>query len=144
MKQKRKKCKNCKKYFKQVYSTLQVCCSTKCAIEYSKKKANKVKKDLEDAKIQDANKKTLQTLKNNVMNACHKYIRLRDKNKHCISCLPLRIGKERTEKLILRAEESKKTIKKFSIEELKEIQLVHNGIKIFKQDTFIKLNYIAT
>lgn len=36
--------------------------------------------------------------------------------------LPKRIGKERTEALIKRAEESKKFIKKWTIEELKEIQ----------------------
>lgn len=86
MKQKRKKCKNCKKYFKQTYSTLQVCCSTKCAIEYSKAKKEKQQNDLNKLRQETKQRDKITTLIKSVAIICHKYIRLRDKNKPCISC----------------------------------------------------------
>ncbi len=82
----KKRCKNCKKSFEQTYSTLQVCCSTKCAIEFSKEKKKEQAKSLNDAKIERTIKDTLEALKNSVMLVCHKFIRLRDKFKPCISC----------------------------------------------------------
>ena len=83
---KKKRCKNCKCSFEQKYTSLQVACTTKCAIEYAKTKKLEQEKSLNDAKLEKAKKDTLQALKHSVMTVCHKYIRERDKSKPCISC----------------------------------------------------------
>jgi len=49
-------------------------------------KAIKPRLDLERAKQDRKQKNTLESLKTNVRNVCHEYIRLRDKGKPCISC----------------------------------------------------------
>lgn len=77
-------CKTCKTKFKPIYSSVQMCCSPKCAIEYDKKLKqkswNKEKKVLKDKlKTYSDHVKELQVIVN-------KYVRLRDKDKGCISC----------------------------------------------------------
>ena len=46
----------------------------------------KPRKELEKARADKSIKNTLEALKKSVMTVCHKYIRLRDKYKPCISC----------------------------------------------------------
>ena len=84
-------CKTCKTKFKPIYSSVQMCCSPKCAIEYDKKLKqkswNKEKKVLkEKLKTYSDHVKELQVIVN-------KYVRLRDKDKGCISCGTLLTGK---------------------------------------------------
>ncbi len=78
----KKKCKNCKKSFEQTYSTLQVCCSTKCAIEFSKAKKKEQAKSLNDAKI-DIVSLPKELKKTQII--FNKWVRLRDRYKPCIS-----------------------------------------------------------
>jgi hypothetical protein len=49
-------------------------------------KASEPRLKLEQAKLEKKNKNSLETLKMNVRNICHEFIRLRDKGKPCISC----------------------------------------------------------
>ena len=49
-------------------------------------KAQKPRKDLERVRVERSSKKSLEALKNSLKTICHKYIRLRDKYKNCISC----------------------------------------------------------
>lgn len=49
-------------------------------------KATKPRRDLEKAIKADKEKKSLSTLKSNTTHLVHRYIRLRDKGKPCISC----------------------------------------------------------
>ena len=49
-------------------------------------KATKDRRDLEKAEKQMKERKSLSYLLESTKNACHKYIRLRDKGKPCISC----------------------------------------------------------
>jgi len=49
-------------------------------------KATKNSRDLETAKKDKKKKNSLETLKVNVRNVCHNYIKLRDRHKPCISC----------------------------------------------------------
>lgn len=80
----KKKCKICKETFEPVRN-LQIVCSYKCGIEYTnnqKAKAwskEKAKRKKELLTVQDYIKLAQQVF--------NKYIRLRDKNKDCISCL---------------------------------------------------------
>ena len=83
---KKKKCKSCGKMFTQSYSTLQIACSTKCAINYAKTKKKEQAESLNDARIEKAVKDTLSALKTSLMIVCHKFIRERDKFLNCISC----------------------------------------------------------
>ena len=80
-----KKCKVCRKEFKPTYSSVQMVCSPKCAIEYTKqkKKNNQV---LDKAKKERNDEKRLKTALKTTELAVHKYIRERDKGKPCISC----------------------------------------------------------
>ena len=161
-----KKCKICRNSFTPKYSTTQMVCSPICAMAYTKqqekKKWNKEKKERKDAL------KTHSDWLREVQTQFNRYIRLRDKNKPCISCgkplvgkydaghyysvgstpelrfdadnvhgqcvacnqhlhgnlidyterLPLRIGDKRFEQLKSR----RGKIKKYSIEELKEMK----------------------
>ena len=84
---KNKKCRNCGKSFKQTYSTLQVCCSTGCAVSYSKSKKKESKKELDKVREDIKSQITLAKLIKSTVEMCHKYIRLRDQNKPCVSCL---------------------------------------------------------
>lgn len=81
----RKRCKFCNTLFKPMYSTLQIACSPKCAMEIAERKKQKQKEDLENAdKERKHFKKIGEELKRTekVVNA---YVRLRDKHKPCIS-----------------------------------------------------------
>jgi len=71
----------CKKEFKPTYSTLQVCCSVGCSINYNKKveQDKRVKKMKQDLKTHSDYVQILQKVFNT-------YIRLRDKGGDCISC----------------------------------------------------------
>ena len=86
----RKRCKNCKELFRPTYSTLQIACSPKCAYAYSKLKDQETKdKNDNDLKVLAKERKErigLTTLLESVKTMCHTYIKLRDKNKPCISC----------------------------------------------------------
>ena len=82
----RKKCKQCLILFRPTYSTLQICCSPKCAIEYSNRKKQEIANDLEKGFIERKQRNSLESLKKTVTTVCHLYIRLRDENKPCISC----------------------------------------------------------
>ena len=83
-----RKCKMCKEKFEPKYNSVQMVCSPKCAINYSKqleenKKAKewikRKKKMSNEIKTRSEHLKELQTIFN-------KFIRLRDKDKPCISC----------------------------------------------------------
>ena len=80
-----KKCKVCRKEFKPTYSSVQMVCSPKCAIEYTKQK-KKNKQVLDKAKKERNDEKRLKTALKTTELAVHKYIRERDKGKPCISC----------------------------------------------------------
>jgi hypothetical protein len=86
----RKRCKNCKELFEPKFSTVQMVCSPKCAIEYSKIKnmetKEKNKKELDKMFIEKKQREGLTTLIKTVVDNCHLYVRLRDINKPCISC----------------------------------------------------------
>ena len=91
-KTKKKKCKECQKLFAPIRE-LQPCCSYECEIKHidsnlnnlvahgksiRQKETNKIKKE-----FRENDKSILKDLAQTVVN---KYIRLRDKNKPCISC----------------------------------------------------------
>jgi len=171
---KKKRCKECNKLFVP-FKTTQVVCDYKCAIAYAKtlKKQKKEDSKMIDKLIKEKkDRNKLSTYLENTKTIVHKYIRLRDEGKPCISCgtpykkdfdaghfypagkftslkfnfdnihgqciqcnrrnegefemyslsLPNRIGIESYQKLVKRAETSIKTIKKWSREELKQIQ----------------------
>ena len=79
-----RKCKICKIKFDPVHSSVQMCCSINCAIQYSKqiekKKWTKEKKVLKE-KI-----KTKSDYVKELQKEVNYFIRKRDKNKPCISC----------------------------------------------------------
>ena len=87
---KKKKCKICKLEFEPL-RPLQMVCGYKCANEYTKqqkqKQWNKEKKVLKEKLM---TKKDYLNLAQKVFNT---YIRLRDKNKNCISCDKPLVGK---------------------------------------------------
>ena len=80
-----KNCKVCRKEFKPTYSSVQMVCSPKCAIEYTKQK-KKNKQVLDKAKKERSDEKRIKTALKTTELAVHKYIRERDKGKPCISC----------------------------------------------------------
>lgn len=55
-------------------------------IKKAELKATKPRRELEKAQKERKQTNTLQNLLQSVVNSCHKYIRLRDKYKPCISC----------------------------------------------------------
>lgn len=85
----RKRCKSCNELFKPTYSTLQVCCSPKCAHKYSKQKdkerKEKEKEMLEKLEIDKKARTSLGALKKQTQLLFNKYIRMRDKGLPCIS-----------------------------------------------------------
>ena len=85
---KTKKCKQCGDEFKPTYSSLQVCCSIKCAREFnsSKEVQDRIKKMKKELKTHSDYIQILQKVFNT-------YIRQRDKDKPCISCGKPLIGK---------------------------------------------------
>lgn len=170
---KKKRCKECNKLFVP-YRTTQTVCSPECAIKNGKAKELKRQEDSKhiDKLIKEKKESNrLSTYLSNTKNIVHKYIRLRDKGKHCISCgtphkddfdaghfypggkftalkfdldnihaqciqcnrykegefemyslrLPNRIGVQRYQELVKRADMSIKTVKKWNRDELKII-----------------------
>lgn len=85
------KCKLCKIKFEAVRPLQQVC-SYKCAIEH--KKAQDKKKWQKEKKQIKENLKTLSDHIKELQIIFNKYIRLRDKNKNCISCDKFNGGNE--------------------------------------------------
>lgn len=87
-----KSCKNCKTKFTPQYSTTQVACSPKCAIELSKnvsEKESKIKQRQEAKAWKEKKRAELKTIPNLLEDAqkvFNEYIRLRDKDMACISC----------------------------------------------------------
>ena len=85
-----KKCKVCRKEFKPTYSSVQMVCSPKCAIEYTKqKKKNKQEsnnKKLLKAKTDLEKAKSYQRTLLDARKYFQKWIRKRDEGKPCISC----------------------------------------------------------
>lgn len=80
---KQKKCKNCKQLFTPIRSTLEKYCKeSECVrvwvAEEKEKQWKKTKQDFNESDIKYWIKKAKE--------ACHAYIRLRDKDKGCISC----------------------------------------------------------
>lgn len=79
-----KTCKYCKGKFKPVYSTVQMVCTPLCAALLAKGQQEK-----KNAKLKAAKKKELMTKSDWVkalQQVFNTYVRLRDKNKTCISC----------------------------------------------------------
>lgn len=78
---KQKICKQCGEKFTPSYSSLQVCCSIACARKFnsSKEVQDRVKKMKQELKTHSDYIQILQKVFNT-------YIRLRDKDKPCISC----------------------------------------------------------
>ena len=85
-----RKCVVCKDKFTPQNNT-QICCSGSCALEYIKKQRSK------EWKQQKKEIKQKLETKSEVLKACqivfNTYIRLRDKNKNCISCDKKLVGK---------------------------------------------------
>jgi len=77
---KQKECRECKELFTP-YNSLQVCCSPKCATEHAKKKVWKAEKQ----KMIDKARTRTEWL-NLAQVVFNTYIRLRDKDKGCITC----------------------------------------------------------
>lgn len=83
-KHKFKKCKQCGVKFAPQYSSLQICCSIKCAREYNtKKEIDKRHKELKKG-LKEQNKVSL--LRDVSKRLVQKFARLRDKDLPCISC----------------------------------------------------------
>ena len=79
-----KTCKVCKVKFEPKYSSVQLVCSAKCAYEYGKKQVEKKNKEAKkEAKEKLLTHKDYLKMLQVVFNT---YIRLRDKDKTCISC----------------------------------------------------------
>ena len=81
-----KTCKVCKSKFKPTYSTVQMVCSPKCAIEYSKQRKEKNKSSLSKAEKQRKEQSDLKKAMKTTELAVHKFVRERDKGKPCVSC----------------------------------------------------------
>lgn len=78
-----RKCVTCKEKFTPQANT-QICCSPFCAVEYTrKKKAKQWSKYKKEAKEKLMTKSDYLNIAQKVFNT---YIRLRDKNKPCVSC----------------------------------------------------------
>jgi hypothetical protein len=84
-----RKCKNCKEKFDPKYNSVQMVCSIKCSIEYSKQleETKKAKEWVKRKKILKEKIKTHKDYVKELQVVFNKYIRLRDKDKPCISCL---------------------------------------------------------
>ena len=81
-----KTCKVCKSKFKPTYSTVQMVCSPKCAIEYSKQRKEKNNEKILKAKIDLEKAKSYQRTLLDARKYFQKWIRQRDSDKPCISC----------------------------------------------------------
>lgn len=83
-----KTCKICKERFRPRYSTTEMVCSIKCAIQYSK--IQREKKEAKEAKDQKKKLRkeieTLSDLLNNTQKVFNEYIRLKYKGEPCYTC----------------------------------------------------------
>ena len=81
-------CKNCKKKFEPFYNSVQLVCSPKCAVEYSKKQEEKKKQKAWKERKQKLKEglKTRSDYLKEAQEVFNRYIRTRDKGKPCISC----------------------------------------------------------
>lgn len=77
-------CKICKVKFEPVHSSVQMCCSLTCAIEYSKQIEKK--KWQKEKKVLKEKLKTKSDYVKELQKEVNKFIRNRDKDKPCISC----------------------------------------------------------
>ena len=84
MKVKPKKCKHCAKLFTPIRSSLEMVCSSGCAIELGKLKPTKISKQTQLEQI-ETKKQTYVKKVNKVKLIFQKWIRERDKNEPCIS-----------------------------------------------------------
>lgn len=76
----KRKCPVCGEKFKPTYSTLQACCSPKCAVEFNKKKQI-------DKRVKEMKKaKGLPELKELARAVFQTWVRKRDERLGCISC----------------------------------------------------------
>lgn len=85
---KQKKCKQCGSLFTPYYSTIQATCSVECAVKFNTKK--EVDKRVRQMKAELRTHSDYVQILQKVFN---EYIRLRDKDKPCISCGKPLIGK---------------------------------------------------
>lgn len=81
-----KKCTVCGKKFTPQYTSLQKCCSTTCAIEYSKVKRANTRSQLNEIRNERETIEKLSAVIDYTTTVVHKYVRERDKGKPCISC----------------------------------------------------------
>lgn len=79
-----RKCKICKVKFTPVHSSVQMCCSLTCAIEYSKQIEKK--KWAKEKKVLKEKIKTKSDYVKELQKEVNKFVRNRDKDKPCISC----------------------------------------------------------
>jgi gamma-glutamylcyclotransferase (GGCT)/AIG2-like uncharacterized protein YtfP len=85
MKQKPKTCKVCRERFVPTISTLQATCTkVSCVLQYAKR--SKAKEASEEIKRMREKIKTLSDYRRELQQVFNKFIRLRDKDKPCISC----------------------------------------------------------
>lgn len=84
MKTKRKKCKQCTELF-EPFNSLQVVCSTPCAILFSKQRKAEDKQTIKRLTKEKAQRLKLPNVLKQTQIVFNKYIRLRDKHKKCIS-----------------------------------------------------------
>ena len=80
-----KKCKVCENRF-QVWSSTQQACSPNCALEVDRISAAKKEKKEDIKRKKDFHENSLRTRRRALKEACHLYIRMRDKDQPCICC----------------------------------------------------------
>ncbi|MCT4665630.1 MAG: recombination protein NinG [Flavobacteriales bacterium] len=86
---KRKKCRNCGKFFTPVRSTTETACGFTCALKLAKKESQKSKKralEFQKERIQQRKEKSLNHALHSTKKTVHEYIRQRDVGKTCITC----------------------------------------------------------
>ena len=82
----KKKCAQCGESFMPQYTSLQKCCSAKCAIDFSKHKTTLTKSRLNELRNEKESVEKLSSAIEYTTKIVHSYIRERDKGKPCISC----------------------------------------------------------
>ena len=88
------RCKNCKQQFTPVSFNRKFCMSNECNdLFYEELKKDMFKKWSKDKKIKKENLQTVQELMKLTQIVFNKYIRERDKDKPCISCLGTNLKK---------------------------------------------------
>lgn len=84
------RCKICKEKFNPKFFLQKTCLNAKCILEYSKQ--DKAKNWKVEKKFRKESLKTLSDYKKELQVLVNRFIRLRDKDKPCISCLqPLKL-----------------------------------------------------